>query len=218
VHDLAQDSKIASRLLRRIKARNHELMVEIAIEAALGILFTVLTSVAVFAIAWFVGFSIGGFRFSASTVALGVTAIYLLVSVISAWRNVDPFAGLAPMSDADRMAFAVSGMVSGYVHFNRHSVAGLAAVLMGGPMNLVGALRNWLHRLPTDPRLIDQAAEILSACQPEVDLKKIRSSGAAAVLLRRLNLIVPSVDSTVVTLTEKGRDVVGQNQANPGQA
>ena len=138
--DVPQDSKIASRLLRRIQARNHELIVEILIEAALGILFTLLTS-----------------------------------------------------------------------------VAGLAAVLMGGPMNLVGALRNWLHRLPTDPRLIDQAAEILSACQPEVDLKKIRSSGAAAVLLRRLNLIVPRVDSTVVTLTDKGRDVVGQNRANPGQ-
>ena len=209
---MPQDSRVAGRLLHRIRARNHELVVEILIEAVLGILFTVLTSVAVFGIAWFVGKSIGGFRFSAATVALGVTAVYLLVSTISAWRNVDPFAGLVPMSDADRLAFAVSGMVSGYVHFNRHSVAGLAAVLMGGPLNLVGALRNWLHRLPTDPELIAQAAGILAACRPEVDLKKTRSSAAAAVLLRRLNLIVPRAESTVVTLTERGRDLISRDR------
>jgi hypothetical protein len=211
---LPQDSRVAGRLLRRIQARNQELIVEILIEAVLGILFTALTSIAVFGIAWFVGKSIGGFRFSAATVALGVTAIYLFVSTISAWRNVDPFAGLAPMSDADRLAFAVSGMVSGYVHFNRHSVAGLAAVLMGGPMNLAGALRNWMHRLPTDAEVIAQAAEILAACSPEVDLRKTRSSASAAVLLRRLNLIVPRADTTIVTLTERGREVAGRDRTN----
>jgi hypothetical protein len=67
-----------------------------------------------------------------------------------------------------------------------------------------------LHRLPTDPALIDQAAGILSACRPEFDLKQAASSRQAAVLLRRLNLIVPRADSTFVTLTEKGRDVVGK--------
>src|SRR5262245_13889515 len=190
-------------------------MTEMVIEAGMGLLFTALTAGVLFCIAWFVCAAIGGRAFPTTAVALGITGLYVVVSAISAWRQVDPCAGLAPMSDADRLAFAVSGMVSGYVHFNRHSVAGMAAVLMGGPINLVGALRSWLHRLPTDPSLVAQAAEILSACRPEVDLKKVDSSASAAILLRRLNLIVPRVDSTIVTLTEKGRELVGQNRSSP---
>jgi hypothetical protein len=211
VHDVAQDSKITSRLLRRIEARNYELMTEMAIEAGMGVLFTALTSGVLFCVAWFVCAAIGGRAFPTTTVALGITGLYVAVSAVSAWRHVDPFAGLAPMSDADRLAFAVSG----YAYFKGHSVAGLAAVLMGGPVNLVGALRSWLHRLPTDPMLVAQAAEILSACRPEVDLKNVRSSGSAAVLLRQLNLIVPRVDTTIVALTERGREVVGPNRAGP---
>ena len=184
-------------------------MIETTIEAATGILFTALTSGVIFCIVWFVCVSLGGRRFPASTVALGATGIFVLVSAVSAWRHVDPFAGLKPMSNADHLLFAVSSMVDGYVHVNRHTVAGLASVLMGGLVNLVSALGSWLHRLPTDPLVIDQAAGILSACRPEVDLKQVNSSMHAAVLLRRLNLIVPRSDSTFVTLTEMGRDIVG---------
>jgi hypothetical protein len=214
---MPHDSRIAGRLLRRIQARNRELLLEAAIEAGMGVLFTALTSAVVFCIAWFVCSSFGGFRFPAWTAALAVTAIYVLVSAISAWRQIDPFAGLTPMSDAQHLAIAVSSVLDGYVHINRHTVAGLAAILMGGPLNLVSALRTWLHRLPTGPALIDQAVDILSSCRPDVDLKKSRLNARAAVLLRRLNLIVPRADATVLALTEKGRDLVGDNpsiQAN----
>ncbi len=212
--DLPQDARITSRLLRRVQTRNRELLLEATIEAALGVLFTALTSGVIFCIAWFVCASIAGRSLPASTVALGVTAIFVLVSVVSAWRHVDPFAGLKPMSNAEHLLVAAGNMVDGYVHVNRHTVAGLATVLMGGPVNLVSALGSWLHRLPTDPALLDQAVEILSACHPEVDLKQAKSSMRAAVLLRRLNLIVPRKDSTIVTLTEKGRDVIGKNRAD----
>ena len=183
---------------------------EATIELAMGILFTALTSGVVFCVAWFVCISIAGGRFPAALLALGVTGLFFLVSVVSAWRHVDPFAGLKPMSDADHLLFAASHMVDGYVHMNRHTVAGLAAVLIGGPVNFVSALERWLHRLPTDPVLIDQAAELLNSCRPEIDLEKVRLRAPAAALLRRLNLIVPRGDSTVVTLTEKGRTVVGK--------
>ncbi len=209
---MSQDARIANRLLKRVRARNRELALQATIEAAMGAFFTALTAGVLFCIAWFVGVSIGGGRFPASAVALGVTVIFVLVSMISAWRHVDPFAGLKPMSNADHLMFAVSGMVDGYVHMNRHTVAGLAAVLMGGPVNLVGALGTWLHRLPTDRALIDQAAEILRSCRPDFDLNQVRSRAAAAVLLRRLNLIVPRANSAIVTLTEKGRGVVGSSE------
>jgi hypothetical protein len=98
---------------------------------------------------------------------------------------------------------------------NRHTVAGLATLVMGGPVNLVGGLRNWLHRLPTDPVVIDKSVEILNACRPEVDLKRLNASPHAAILLRRLNLIVPRADSTIVTITEKGRDLVATSPTDP---
>ncbi|MBI3862154.1 MAG: hypothetical protein HY290_09695 [Planctomycetia bacterium] len=209
---IPQDARIAARVLRRVQARNRELAIEATIEAGMGILFTALTSGVVFCIAWFVCISIAGGRFPSSTVALCVTAVFFVVGMISAWRHVNPFAGLKPMSGTDHLLFAVSGAVGGYMHMNRHTVAGLALVLMGGPENLVGALRTWLHRLPSDPAVIDQAAGILTACRPEVDLKRIDASVQAAILLRRLNLIVPRGDSTTVTLTEKGRNIVEKDK------
>ncbi len=208
---MPQDARIASRLLRRIEARNRELMTETAVDAAMGVFATVLTAGILYCIAWFVFKTIAGRGFPASTVALCTTALYVVVSAISAWKQVDPFVGLKPMSDTDHLLFAVSAGVNGYVHMNRHTVAGFATLLMGGPVNLVSALGSWLHRLPTDPQVIDQAVEILAACRPEIDLKKARASFPAAVLLRRLNLIVPRADSTVVTLTEKGREVIGKS-------
>jgi hypothetical protein len=209
---LPQDSRIAGRLLRRVRERNRELAMEATIELVMGVLFTALTSGVVFCLAWFVCISIAGGRFPAAMVALGVTGIFLFVSVVSAWRHVDPFAGLKPMSDTDHLLFAASHAVDGYVHMNRHTVAGMATLLIGGPVNLVSALERWLQRLPTDPVLIDQAAEMLGSCRPEFDLKNLRPRAPAAVLLRRLNLIVPRGDSTIVTLTERGRTVVGQNR------
>jgi hypothetical protein len=214
---LPDDKRLTGRLLRTIKARNRQLKVDITVDALMGILFTALTTGVVYAIAWFLILVLAGGLVSAATGALWVTGIFLVVSLVSAWRQVDPFAGLKPMSDVDHLAFAVSHAVSGYVHFNRHSVAGLALVLMGGPINLVSAMGNWLHRLPTDPAVIDKAVEILSACRPEADLRKLRASPAAVVLLRRLTLIVQKAESTVVGLTEKGRELVARVGAEIGE-
>jgi hypothetical protein len=80
---------------------------------------------------------------------------------------------------------------------------------MGGPENLVCAVRTWLHRFPTDPAVLDQAAELLSRCRPEADVRKANAAPEAVVLLRRLGLIVPRGE-TLVGLTEKGQNLVGR--------
>jgi hypothetical protein len=82
-----------------------------AIELAMGALFRVLTSGVVFVIFRFVWRVVGGGWLPGSTVALCVTGIFLIVSLVAAWRQVNPFAGLKPMSDADHLAFAASQMV-----------------------------------------------------------------------------------------------------------
>jgi hypothetical protein len=205
--ELSQDARIRSRLLRQVQSRNGELQIEAAIEAGLGILFTALTAGVVFCLAWFVCFLSGARRVPAINISLLVTGIFVLVGTISAWRHVDPFAGLKPMSEAQHSMIDLSHAVDGYVHINRHSVAGIATLVMSGPVNLVSALRTWRHRLPTDPELLDKATQILAACRPEVDLKKFGKCMPAALLLRRLTLIVPRDDSTIIRLTEKGNDL-----------
>ena len=211
---MTQEARNTGRLLRRVEARNRELVLEAAVDAGMGLVVLAVTSGVVFCVAWYVCISLGGLQFPASRVALCVTAIFVVIGAISAWRSVDPFAGLKPMSDTDHVLFAASTFVDGYVHMNRHTVAGLASVVMGGQANLVSALRSWLHRLPSDPLTIDEAAKILNACRPEVDLKTVACSWNAAILLRRLNLIIPRTGTTLVSLTEKGRDIVGTGRPN----
>src|SRR5262249_14987358 len=155
---------------------NGELLLEMAIELGMGMLFTILVAGGLYFVIRFLCFQFGVFGASNSRIALGVTALFLLVGTISAWRHVNPFAGLKPMSGADYLMFAVSGAVTGMTPMNRHSIAGFAALIMGGPENLVSALRTWLHRLPTNPRLLDEAAEILSRCRPDVDVKKANAA------------------------------------------
>jgi len=203
---MPQDAPIAGRLLRRVRARNRELMTEMAVELGMGLLFTALTVGFLYWLLWFICLFLGGIR--AAPLARWMTALFMLVAAISAWRRVDPFAGLRPMTGAERL-MVVAGGLAGHGQINLHSIAGFASLLMGGPENLICALRSWLHRLPTDPALLDQAAEVLVACKSEIDLKSQESSATAVVLLRRLNLIVPRGESKIA-LTEKGRDVVGR--------
>jgi hypothetical protein len=201
------DARLADRLLRRIRKRNGELSLEMAIELGMGVLFTFLTAGILYGVLWFICLRFGAWQWGYTICRWG-TVLFLVIGAISAWRHVNPFAVQKPMSGKDYLMFAVSGAVT-HVPMNRHSIAGFAALIMGGPENLVCALRTWLHRLPTDPALLDQAAEILSQCRPDVDVKKANADPDAVVLLRRLGLIVPRGE-TLVTLTEKGHSLVGR--------
>ena len=207
------DARLADRLLQAIQARNKQLWVDTMIDGLTGLFFTALTAGVVYVVARFLILFFFHGMIDTATVALWVTAITLVVSFVSAWRNVNPFAGLVQMSAGDHLMFSLGHAVSGYTHFNRHSVAGFALLLMGGPTNLLSALGNWLHRLPANPAVIDKAVEILSKYRPEVDLGKLADSPKAAHLLRRLNLIVVRDESTVVSLSTKGKQFVGATPA-----
>ncbi|MFN0198995.1 MAG: hypothetical protein ACKVT0_19785 [Planctomycetaceae bacterium] len=205
---MAENASVVRRLQRQVAARNQELTTEIVIDLAMGVFVTALTSGVVFALSWFLAFWLGGVRVPAVMIAAGVTAIVLLVGVVSAWRQVNPLAGLKPMSAADHLAVQVSRGLGGVTYVNRHSVAGIATLLLAGPENLVSAFRSWLHRLPSEAAVLDEAAGILLSCKPEADLRKIEVSPQAVQIVRRLNLIVARDQTTTISLTEKGRDIV----------
>src|SRR5437660_1188795 len=84
-------------LLRR---RNRELAFEAALKASLGVLFTLVTYGVLFWMGWFVGVFIAGYlnlrpwQFGAI-----LAGLFLVVAAWSAWRRVDPLAGLEPLSD-----------------------------------------------------------------------------------------------------------------------
>jgi hypothetical protein len=205
---MAENARVVRRLQRQVAARNKELTTEIVIDLAMGVFVTSLTAGGVFAFSWFLAVWLGGVRVPAVPIAAGVTAIVLLVGVVSAWREVNPLAGLKPMSAADHLAVQVSRGLGGVTSVNRHSVAGIATLLLAGPENLVSAFRSWLHRLPSEAAVLDEAAEILLSCKPEVDLRTIEVSPQALQIVRRLNLIVARDRTTKISLTEKGRDIV----------
>jgi hypothetical protein len=208
---LPRDPLISTRLLKRIQSRNRDLLVDAAIEAAMGIFFTALTSGVVFCVAWWVVLRVERRGFPGAGVPLGVTAVFLVVATIAAWRRVNPFANLKPKTDVQHLLVASGHVIDGYVHINRHTVAGLSLILMGGPVNLLSAVETTLQRLPSDPELIDRAVDILGACRPDCEMKQTDSSIKALVLLRRLNLVSISRhnDALKIRPTESGQKVIG---------
>lgn len=209
---MSSQTRISDRIRRRVRTRNREFLIEAAIEAALGVVFSLMTFGLLFLIALYVLFRTGApFGLTRWQFALILSAIAFVVCLISAWRRENPFEGLKPMTDAQMLMTLISQAAPGYVNVNRHAVAGMAMLLLGGPANLVSALGTWCHRLPSDRQILDQAAEVLSACNPELDLESLDRL-RAALLLRRLGLIIPRGDSTIIMITDKGRAVRGKER------
>jgi hypothetical protein len=206
---MARDEQVAQRILRRVRARNRQLAIEMSIELAMGILFTILSAGFLYGVVRFICFRFAGDGFPSSNVALGVMVAYTIGGFVAAWRQVDPFENLTPMSSSERDSIAASAIAPGYTHVNRRSVAGTGSFLMAGQVNLVSALATWRLRLSAKPELIDQAAEILAASSPDLDPKRCKRSPDAVKLLRRMNLIAPRGE-TGFGLTEAGSQVRGE--------
>jgi ELWxxDGT repeat protein len=77
----------------------------------------------------------------------------------------------------------------------------------------------WAYRMRAEGPLVDEAARLLTLCEAACAPERIREP-AAALMLRRLALIkvVPSGDSVVLTLTEKGLTEKGLAALTGGRA
>src|SRR5262249_21294342 len=126
----------------------------------------------------------------------------------SAWRHVDPMAGLPErLSDEQELVHTlVSHAAIGTGYYNpRHAVAGFAVVLMGGPANILEAFGIWVSRIRANQSVIEEASCLLADCRADCPIEKVRVP-AAVFLLKRLALIkvVPCGDSSAFALTAKG--------------
>ena len=141
-----------------------------------------------------------------------ITGVFFLVSVISAWRQVDPIAaaGVGFKYSTGEVMKDMVGIGLGIPIIRREGVAGAAALLIGGPANLLEVWPIWCGRLPADATLIADAERLLIASEKGVDPKTVRDPRTIA-LLHRLGLIksVHQADATLlVQSTQKGLDVL----------
>jgi hypothetical protein len=137
---------------------------------------------------------------------------FLVAAIWSAWRQVDPLAGLQRMTDQQWLLTQLSMVSPDVVYFSpRHALAGAAVILLAGPSSVFQAIGLWTYRMPADQPTIDAAARLLAKCETVCPIEEIRAP-EPAFLLRRLALIkvVPQGNSTALTVTEKGSRIVGK--------
>ena len=126
-----------------VQARNSDLLQDVVIKGVFGLLFAAPTHAFVWGLSWFV-FGLSWARsvgMSASTLAWVITLVFLVVSVGSAWRKVDPLAGLhlAPLTHGEVSRRQVEDAVrtvagSGFESTStREGVAAWANLLIAGP-------------------------------------------------------------------------------------
>ncbi len=201
----------AGRIRTAIEKRNRELAFEAAIEAALGVVFSLIVFGGVFGIAWLSWvYFFSGFEFARATqVALGVTALFAVVATVSAWRRVDPMSNLEPLSDFEESLMLMGpALPYGIGMQPRHAVAGFASLLIGGPANLFDAWVTWRHRLPSDAVVFEKAAGVLQQAEEEMEMARIEDHRATLVLYR-LGLVKQiGGREKRLALTEKGRDML----------
>jgi hypothetical protein len=200
-------SQIVDRLHSLVRERNREIAIDATIKVLLGVLFSLLVFGFVFWGTWLVGFFVGSsWNIRPWQLGLLVASLFFVVALWSAWRHVNPLAGLKPLSDEQLLLTIVSQATADVVYFSpRHALAGAALLLIGGPANIVEAVGIWAYRIRADGPLVDEAARLLTLCEGGCPPERVREP-AAALILRRLALIkvVPSGDDVVLTLTEKG--------------
>jgi len=195
-----------------------------AAEGISGVIFTLLIFFGVFWISWLVMFIFVNLSMKAATwAALSVMVVFAAVSVWTAWKKIDPLAGMRPYDAADAAADAatmVTSLTLGPVmfRFNRFSSAGFALLLISGPSNLLEALATWRGRIPEGDieDVSRRAASLLMACGEEgIESTAIDAQDTSAVvLLRTLGLAKlrqPDMRTRILWLktTQKGRDLLG---------
>jgi hypothetical protein len=144
------------------------------------------------------------------TIAVNLIATILVVSVCfwSAFRKVNPFEHIDPMTERQKAMATVASM-AGLGHTDpRRSVAGIAWFLLAGPETLLDGVASWKHRLPTGTVLFCSATDLLGRCENGLPAQEA-DPPEAFMLLMRLSLIKLVSDmGTRVELTQKGRGVL----------
>jgi hypothetical protein len=208
--------QVVDRISQMVNQRNRELAADAMWKAVLGIAFAAVTFGVLFWMSWFVGIfvahylSLRAWQFGAI-----LTGLFLFVTTWSAWRRVDPLAGLKPLTDAQMLLTLIGQATGAFVYFSpRHATAGAAIVLIGGPANVFEAFGIWAHRIRADAALLEQAARLLAMCQAELSAEEVREP-AAAFLLRRLALIkvLPRGDSAMLALTDKAVTLLSKSKS-----
>ncbi|MSQ93984.1 MAG: hypothetical protein EXR98_05440 [Gemmataceae bacterium] len=207
--------KLQDHLAEMVRRRNRELAFDAILKAGLGVVFSFFTFGFVFWFAWFVGFFFGRQMNLVPWQFAGMfTGVFFVAATWSAWRRIDPLAGLALLSDREWFLTMLSQAAGGLGYFSpRHASAGFAVVLIGGPAGVMEAIGIWAHRIRADAGLIDDAARLLDRCESVVPIGQVRNL-TAAFLLHRLALVklVPHGDQSALTLTDKGLAVVSNGK------
>jgi hypothetical protein len=196
-----------------VRRYNGELVYEAMVKAILGAVFSLFTFGFMFWIGWFFSWGVAT-SLSLEPWQCGalLAGVFFVVAAWSAWRQVDPMAGLERMTDRQWLLTQISLASPHLLYFSpRHALAGSAVVLLGGPSSMFQAIGIWAHRLRADQSLIEDAALLLTECSEPYPVEEARSV-TAALLLRRLSLItvVACGHSAAFTLTEKGSKVLSK--------
>lgn len=207
--------KLQDRLAEMVRSRNRELAGDALLKAAIGVVFSLLTFGFVFWFGWFFGIyfsrqlNLPAWQFGAL-----FTGVFLVAATWSAWRRVDPLAGVAPLTDREWFLMMLSQAAGGLGYFSpRHASAGFAVVLIGGPAGIIEAFGVWAHRIRADAGVIEDAARLLDRCEPQLPIAQVHNL-AAAFLLYRLALVklIGQEEERVLRLTEKGLTIVSRSK------
>ncbi len=203
---------ISNSLKRLVSTHNRAVIGEALVTFGLGVVLCVVVFGAVFWLTWLAftvwlrPWRIG----SAVTTAMIVTGLFGAVSVFSAVRRHEPMADIQGMDPTLHQLQLNLGYVLGVPIVNRQSLAGFAALLIGGPANLLEAWSIWRSRIGADAACIRDAAQLLDQCRRGVSPAHIQNRRSAALLFR-LGLIkaVPSEkEKVVLQCTAKGLDLL----------
>lgn len=209
---MRKPSQIADRIHDMVNRHNRELVMEALVRIPLGAALSCFVFGLIFCVGWF---------FFSSQMGLIAAGIFLVVATWSAWVRVNPLEGLRPVSDSEMLAILVSHVALGTPLVSpRHTLAGAALFLIGGPASVLEGLRAWGWRISANDSLVEDAATFLADCRTDFPIENVREP-AAPLMLKRLTLIkiIPNGDSSALALTEKGfRLVSGSKSRKPKQS
>ena len=206
---------IGSSLSAVVRDHNRRILGEALITLGVGVASCIIVFGAVYWLTYLVfTMCFRGFGYGGPWVMAGIiTGAFFLASLVAAWRQVDPIAaaGVKFRHTPGEMMKDMVGIGLGIPIIRRESLAGGAALLIGGPANLLELWPMWCGRLSVSPTLIAESQKLLAASVSGVDPKSVRDPKAIA-LLYRLHLIkaVHQADATLrLEPTQKGKELLG---------
>jgi hypothetical protein len=146
-------------------------------------------------------------------IAVGIFAIFMIVSLIAMRAGVDPELDAGPITASDLTIAQWMRAIGGVHVIPRHTIAGFAGLIMHGPALLIEAAALFRSLVRTDQPVCDAAADLLRslATSPYLTMAKL-SPPDAAILLCRIGLAKitqPSKDQQpALTLTARGRTLL----------